>query len=81
MGCGSINQIDYDNKNKILINKNKINIENKNCDENNINIKDDKNDDIIYINKNEPEPENEILIGKEYLPPYDDIMEIIKKSE
>ena len=77
MGCGSINQIDYENKNKILINKNKINIENKNCDENNINI----NDDIIYINKNEPEPENEILIGKEYLPPYDDIIEIIKKNE
>ena len=81
MGCGSINQIDYENKNKILMNKNKINIENKNCDENNINIKDDKNDDIIYINKNEPEPENEILIGKEYLPPYDDIIEIIKKNE
>ena len=85
MGCGSINQIEYNNKNKNIINKNKINninkIEKKICDDNNLNNHSDENNDIIYVNKNEPEPEIEILIGKEYLPPFDDIMEIIKKNE
>jgi len=84
MGCSAINDIEKNKKNQEIISKNNINIEKKYNSEEEYkikNISDNNNNDIIYIDKNEPEPEFEIIIGNEYLPPYEDLIDNINKND